>query len=546
VYVSSFWPTDSLTAYLALFNLTTSSGGRILKTSNGGVSWQRLSLPSGAFASGFLDFAYFSSSDSGLAVGDPNGGCFEVYVTSDGGSTWSPRVSLLDIPASVSGESGLTFEFTFSSDSFFFVSQATAGRRLYSTGDGGRTWNATPANATAYIDYGTQTNDGKRFVCPNSFSGQTKTYWYFNGYGQSNGLASFGTDTAGSNVAFGSVFRTRNDDAYITEKVYYRNDSLREVDSFALYMCDGSQAAPFSWVSLLTTTAPCGLNNVYANYFYDQNNGWLMGDAFADTTQIIWHYQNCGVSPAPNINSYYLAPGNICKGSDTINLNHYGYASPPGGMYVINRTPDSLITPSLIASDPWYPYLWIYYDYADPSGCEAQASSYVHLDTTHTAPVLSELPPVNICGDAAPILLNGVTPTGGYYYGNAVANDTFYPAQAHIGANYAIYQLDDTATQCENTSEIEIVVENCTGMTSPATGTFVSLYPNPTSGSLTIESDLPMRTIQVISLLGEVLIEEGQINEATHEMNVGSLAAGEYVISIETAEGKAVKRLAKM
>ena len=153
---------------------------------------------------------------------------------------------------------------------------------------------------------------------------------------------------------------------------------------------------------------------------------------------------------------------------------------------------------------------------------------------------------MNVCIDASPILLSGVIPSGGYYYGNSVKNDTFYPAQALIGENYAIYQFVDTATQCANTSELGIIIENCTGIQSPATGTAVSIYPNPASFSVTIQSDLPMLSIRIVNVLSETVREEKSINETTHEMIIGNLTDGTYMICIETAEGKIIKRLIKM
>jgi photosystem II stability/assembly factor-like uncharacterized protein len=542
-YLSNFWPIDSNTAYVALFNIATGHGGRILKTSDGGNTWLPLTLPGGAFASGFLDFLYFSSTDTGLAVGDPNGGAFEIYTTANAGQTWVPTTNS-NIPPSVPGESGWSYDFTFTSDTFYFVSTIGGSRRLYQTGDHGQTWTATSPTTDAIIELNTLINDGHISVFGSPYA-PNKTYGYSGNFSASSSYAP-DPDSAGGNVTFGSIFRTRADNTYIMEKVYHPSDTSFAVDSFTLYMCNGADT-PFHWVPVLTSNKTCNLNNAFVNFFYDQSDGWLMGDAFSDTMQVIFHYQNCAVNTPPSINVYDLAVGDICKGSDTINLNHYGYASPPGGTYTINRTVDSLITPSLVTNDPFYPFLFLYYDYVDASGCEAQASSYAYLDTTHTAPALSQPSPLSVCSNASPLLLDAVTPSGGYYYGNSVANDTFYPAQAVMGTNYAIYQYVDTATQCANKAEIKVIVENCTGIASLDAQTSVSVYPNPTSGILTIESASQIQYVQILNVLGSVVMEKQNANGGTApELDIESLPAGTYLITVGTQTGRTIRPIIKM
>lgn len=59
---------------------------RILRTADGGKSWREVALNS--YKEGFWDSMAFWDRDNGIVFGDPVGGKFQVYVTSDGGATW--------------------------------------------------------------------------------------------------------------------------------------------------------------------------------------------------------------------------------------------------------------------------------------------------------------------------------------------------------------------------------------------------------------------------------------------------------------------------
>jgi photosystem II stability/assembly factor-like uncharacterized protein/sugar lactone lactonase YvrE len=117
-------------------NYGVTSGG-IAMTTNQGLTWTRDTT---AFqgTGGFPDIIHLFNSDNGVCVGDPRGGYFEIYTTTNGGAIWN-AVPHTNIPPAVSGEGGQNDVFAFYGNSLWFPS--TKGK-YYRTTDRGMTWTA--------------------------------------------------------------------------------------------------------------------------------------------------------------------------------------------------------------------------------------------------------------------------------------------------------------------------------------------------------------------------------------------------------------------
>jgi len=115
---------------------TTSSG--IFRTTNGGTSWEKQITARDPF------FVYFFDNSNGLVVGNPEGGYWAIYTTSNSGNTWT-RVPSANIPSPISGEmiepGGAPCGF---GNSFWFASLFGNGN-LYRTTDKGLTWSKSQA-----------------------------------------------------------------------------------------------------------------------------------------------------------------------------------------------------------------------------------------------------------------------------------------------------------------------------------------------------------------------------------------------------------------
>jgi hypothetical protein len=123
------------TAWVSMYNST--GGGGVFRTNDGGLNWTQQTTASFAAPGGFPNFVHFTSATNGVCMGDPNGGYFEIYTTTNGGANWT-RVAQSAIPANLPGEYGSVDKFTTSGSTIHFITNL--GRIISST-NGGLTWN---------------------------------------------------------------------------------------------------------------------------------------------------------------------------------------------------------------------------------------------------------------------------------------------------------------------------------------------------------------------------------------------------------------------
>ena len=132
------------TAWVALFGPAPNYGGKIVKTSDGGLNWIHQSTATFSEGDGFPNIIHFWDANNGFCQGDPNGGYFEFYTTSDGGTSWT-RVPEENIPASLDNEYGrVTYMATYNDILWF----ATNKGRVFKSTDKGYNWDVyqTPFN----------------------------------------------------------------------------------------------------------------------------------------------------------------------------------------------------------------------------------------------------------------------------------------------------------------------------------------------------------------------------------------------------------------
>ena len=108
--------------------------GSIWKTTDGGATWTQKTTTQ--FQGGFADFYHAFNAGEGVAVGDPNGGYFEIYRTTDGGDSWV-RTDQSNIPSPLASEFGNTDGFSAIGNSIWF---ATNKGRCYKSTDQGQHW----------------------------------------------------------------------------------------------------------------------------------------------------------------------------------------------------------------------------------------------------------------------------------------------------------------------------------------------------------------------------------------------------------------------
>ncbi|MCK5846466.1 MAG: T9SS type A sorting domain-containing protein, partial [Bacteroidales bacterium] len=174
--------------------------------------------------------------------------------------------------------------------------------------------------------------------------------------------------------------------------------------------------------------------------------------------QITYTYtdgNNCTNSDTININSNYaptvLFSSNInssyCLNNDSVSLS----ASPYGGSFNGSGVSDSIIQLEFVSNGIHY----YSYTYTDINACTNSDSISIQMN---------ELPIVNIdtlanaCQDEPFHLIAGSgSPSGGYYFGNGVVNNSFFPTNAGVGLHAITYYYSDM-NGCENSASTNIRV----------------------------------------------------------------------------------------
>lgn len=127
---------DTNTCFFVFTDIS-AGGGTIWKTLDGGNTWANLVTTQ--FTGGFVNFYHAFSADTGVAMGDPTNGYFEIQVTNDGGTSWS-RIPSTNLPPPVTGEMGFTDAYSAVGNSIWF---STNKGRCFRSIDKGLTWDVT-------------------------------------------------------------------------------------------------------------------------------------------------------------------------------------------------------------------------------------------------------------------------------------------------------------------------------------------------------------------------------------------------------------------
>jgi photosystem II stability/assembly factor-like uncharacterized protein len=133
-------------------------GGGIFHTTDEGVTWEH-TYPGELFDNNSTpQFVYFKDKNHGIAVGDPNQGYWEIYLTNNKGKKWK-RVRTEDIPVPLPNERGWISGYAAIGNTIWF---GTTAGRMYKSIDFGKTWSvltvttlpSTEVNEIAFLDDG--------------------------------------------------------------------------------------------------------------------------------------------------------------------------------------------------------------------------------------------------------------------------------------------------------------------------------------------------------------------------------------------------------
>lgn len=287
---------------------------------------------------------------------------------------------------------------------------------------------------------------------------------------------------------------------------------------------------------------PCTLQTVLVNSGAAGSRNVLLWDNTGGLLQTIPVTFANGISTATlNI---HLIPGSYRIGGTSMNLwrNNSGPSYPYTLSGVINITGSSAGTGYY-----YYFYNWQVQNDACLSPRTAVAVSIGSPSVSYTSAYDT------LCVSASAVSLSGGLPAGGSYSGIGVSTGMFDPAIAGAGMQTITYSYSDS-NGCTSTATHDIYVDPCAVTTGIATADAVSglaLYPNPTTGLITLELGAikdETAELRVVNALGQVITNRSialTTGNNKFTFNLNDHASGMYMVQLKTPTSLIVKRITK-
>jgi hypothetical protein len=181
-------------------------------------------------------------------------------------------------------------------------------------------------------------------------------------------------------------------------------------------------------------------------------------------------------------------------------------ATPSGGTFSGPGLIANSFGPSRVGAGG--PYT-ITYSYTDGNGCTRRDTL---LTSVNAMPVVTigGLDPL-YCSYIPEVTLT-LSPAGGTLQGTGTSGGNFSPSTAGPGTHVLIYSYADNAGCAGETTEM-VTVDGCVGV-EEVDGALVSVYPNPTTGKVTVNLSGISKdaVVNVYNMQGEKLLENLVVN----------------------------------
>ncbi|MFH2096543.1 MAG: S8 family serine peptidase [Bacteroidota bacterium] len=571
---------SSTTAWLAAYPNAAGQTGGIWKTTNGGTTWVRQNSATYNNAASFTNVVYFWDANNGFCQGDPISGEFELYTTTDGGTTWT-AVPGANIPDPLSGEYGYTRQIEVVGDVVWFT---TNKGRIYRSTNRGLNFSVYQSPLT---DFGGASMSGNF-----SFSDAN------NGIIVDVNNAVYKTTDGGANwnsvTTTGTVF----------------NAGLCYIEGTDIVFSTGTTGSTFSEDGGVTWN-PIDTEQHTAVEFMNQSTGWSGWFNDSPTTKGIWKWQ-----PTSTLSADFMgAPIIICVGG-SVNFTDlttggtptsWSWSFPGGtpatstaanptityntaGTYSVTLTVDdgngpssktinSYITvngapaqPSTISGSAsvcpgdviTYSVTNVYgvtYAWSLPAGWTGSSTTNTISATAGTTGGTISVTPTNTCGTGTARTLAATVmslPVASYTYSDNLGVVTFTNTSSPNGTNFSwdfgdgnyssqenpvhTYTTPGTYTvifivsnACDTDTLTQNIVITVTGMTMTDNPGF-RIYPQPAEGRLWIESG--SRAEQLDYYLYDISgreIMSGAIatGENKAELDISGLSGGVYTLTLK-------------
>ena len=125
--------------------------------------------------------------------------------------------------------------------------------------------------------------------------------------------------------------------------------------------------------------------------------------------------------------------------------------------------------------------------------------------------------------------------------------ETVYEMGYSIDGTDIIFQVKAVYPECESDFASTVDGKDFVRFTSLSVDemtVLVNLYPNPTSGQLTIEAEA-MTVVSVYDLVGQCVMRQSVDNDQA-VIDMDNLQDGIYMVKVETLNGAVMQRVVKM
>lgn len=178
--------------------------------------------------------------------------------------------------------------------------------------------------------------------------------------------------------------------------------------------------------------------------------------------------------------------------------------------------------------------------------CAMSAADTISITVTALPTVVLSVPMDTVCAQDGPFTLSGESPAGGTWSGTAVTGSDFDPSLATSGAYNGVTYMYTDSNGCSASAMDSVWVDVCMGISS-AEVAGVSVSPNPATDMITVtwSSKTQVSTIKVMDVTGRVVMTETNTNANAKQINISTLPAGTYTLSIEGETGKSTQTFLK-
>ncbi len=227
------------------------------------------------------------------------------------------------------------------------------------------------------------------------------------------------------------------------------------------------------------------------------------------------------IHPLPNVSANISPSNSVCEGTNITlsggGANSYSWTGPTSVTDNVSFT---------ISSSGQGMY---YVTGTDANSCTNTDSVFVTVNPT---PSIVATGDTTFCQGGSATL----SATGGnsYVWSNGAGSGSTVVVSPGIPTDYIVTGTD-TTTGCFSYDTVSVVVVDCSGI-EDEDQLNVSIYPNPTSGMIQVNTQLEITMVEIINMQGKT-VQRMIIPSSNFQVNLENFSNGVYIIRLYTNEG---------